>query len=69
VIDDSSLKVLSFISAVFPLAVPAVHAVEATPSSVVSPEQVAEALEAVNWRCPCDGAFKGQCGTRSRRRH
>ena len=22
--------------------------------------EVAEALEAVNWKCPCDGAFKGQ---------
>ena len=23
-------------------------------------EEVAEALEALSWRCPCDGAFKGQ---------
>ena len=22
--------------------------------------EVAEALEAVNWKCPCDGAFQGQ---------
>ena len=44
-IEDSSLKVLSFISAVFLLAIPAAHAVEATPSSAVSPDQVAAAVE------------------------
>jgi len=27
---------------------------------VAKMEEVGEALEAVNWKCPCDGAFKGQ---------